>query len=70
VTEATYDCPTCRRRQAFEQPPCKDGHGDDCPEWTCVVCGTALWVDLSADAGVGVGIGVGVGVGIHLTHVA
>jgi hypothetical protein len=62
VTQAIYDCPTCRRRRAFEQPPCDDGHGGDCPERTCVVCGSALWVDLSADADVGVGT--------PLTHVA
>jgi hypothetical protein len=61
VTETTYDCPTCRKRQPFEQPPCKDGHGEACPEWTCVVCGVALWVDLSAEA---------VGVGSRLTQVA
>jgi hypothetical protein len=24
-----------------EQPPCLDGH-DDCPEWVCTECGTAI----------------------------
>jgi hypothetical protein len=50
--ETTYDCPTCRKRQVFEQPPCSDGHGPDCPEWFCSVCGTALWVGLTVDAAV------------------
>ncbi|MEV5828538.1 hypothetical protein AB0L25_23550 [Spirillospora sp. NPDC052242] len=28
----------------FEQPPCPDGHGPDCPERACVDCGTAVLV--------------------------
>jgi hypothetical protein len=30
----------------FEQPDCLDdhGHGVDCPEWSCVVCGEAVFV--------------------------
>jgi hypothetical protein len=35
-------CPECRDETAFEQPPCADGHGDQCPEWFCVTCGYAL----------------------------
>jgi hypothetical protein len=35
-------CPECRDITAFEQPPCLDGHGADCPEWCCVTCGYAL----------------------------
>jgi hypothetical protein len=39
-------CPRCRDERAFEQPPCLDGHGVDCPEWACVDCGTALVVGM------------------------
>ncbi|TDB84119.1 hypothetical protein E1264_25785 [Actinomadura sp. KC216] len=28
----------------FEQPPCPDGHGEECPERACVECGTAVMV--------------------------
>ena len=35
-------CPECRDVTAFEQPPCLDGHGADCPEWCCTTCGYAL----------------------------
>jgi hypothetical protein len=39
-------CTTCRADMAFEQPDCLDdhGHGVDCPEWACVVCGEAVVV--------------------------
>ncbi len=37
-------CPECREESAFEQPPCTDGHGLDCPEWFCVTCGSAVFV--------------------------
>ncbi|QXJ20556.1 hypothetical protein AGRA3207_001287 [Actinomadura graeca] len=30
----------------FEQPPCPDGHGGECPERACVECGTAVLVGL------------------------
>jgi hypothetical protein len=46
VREMTYHCPTCQGTRVFEQPPCADGHGADCPEWACVDCGTALLVDM------------------------
>lgn len=36
------DCPSCGEEREFEQPPCGDGHGDDCPERSCVSCGHAL----------------------------
>ncbi|WP_242906673.1 hypothetical protein [Actinomadura terrae] len=29
----------------FEQPPCPDGHGEECPERACTECGTAVLVD-------------------------
>lgn len=44
-------CSGCRAEQAFEVPPCDDGHGTDCPDLACVECGTALVV------GVIVGVG-------------
>jgi hypothetical protein len=37
-------CPECREESAFEQPPCTEGHGLDCPEWFCVTCGSAVFV--------------------------
>ena len=39
-------CSTCATEAAFEQPDCSDGHGADCPELVCVLCGDALVVDL------------------------
>lgn len=37
-------CPECCEQSAFEQPPCTEGHGLDCPEWFCVTCGSAVFV--------------------------
>ncbi len=37
-------CPECRDERPFEQPPCMDDHGADCPEWICVECGFAIMV--------------------------
>jgi hypothetical protein len=42
-------CPECADFEAFEQPPCVDGHGADCPEWLCVICGTALLIDVPVE---------------------
>jgi hypothetical protein len=39
-------CPDCAALEPFEQPPCFDGHGADCPEWLCLTCGTALLIDM------------------------
>ncbi len=36
-------CTSCEVETAFEQPDCADGH-DDCPEWVCIGCGSALIV--------------------------
>lgn len=36
-------CPECRDESPFEQPPCEDEHGGDCPEWFCVSCGFAMF---------------------------
>jgi hypothetical protein len=38
-------CPTCARSCVVETPQCTDGHGAQCPERLCVVCGTALFID-------------------------
>ncbi|HYT11024.1 MAG TPA: hypothetical protein VEL73_10235 [Mycobacteriales bacterium] len=38
-------CPSCGDERGFETPPCTDGHGADCPELACLLCGTALLVD-------------------------
>jgi hypothetical protein len=52
-------CPECGDERGFEQPPCVDGHGGDCPERACVDCGfavvlaTAPLADADADAGDG-----------------
>ncbi|HEY2167905.1 MAG TPA: hypothetical protein VGH01_12105 [Jatrophihabitantaceae bacterium] len=35
-------CPECGRLRLIETPPCADGHGSDCPDRACAVCGTAL----------------------------
>jgi hypothetical protein len=44
VETRTWPCPACGDEREFVQPPCADGHTDDggeCPEWTCVACGTS-----------------------------
>ena len=47
VTEALlHHCSACGTERPFEQPPCLDGHGDNCPEWACVECGGALLLGL------------------------
>jgi hypothetical protein len=38
-------CPSCARECLAEIPPCRDGHGDECPDRACVDCGTALLLD-------------------------
>ncbi len=37
-------CTECGGQQLFEQPPCLDGHGPDCPELACTSCGAAVLV--------------------------
>jgi hypothetical protein len=37
-------CPECADESVFEQPPCEEGHGAECPEWFCVACGYAVLV--------------------------
>jgi hypothetical protein len=45
-------CTDCGDVRVFVTPPCEDGHGDDCPDLCCTVCGLALTrgVLLLADA--------------------
>jgi hypothetical protein len=42
VTGIQSYCAECDREQQFEQPECVDDHGGDCPDWACVVCGSAI----------------------------
>jgi hypothetical protein len=45
VDTRLWHCPPCGEITEFVQPPCADGHTDDggeCPEWTCVHCGSAV----------------------------
>ncbi|WP_433336368.1 hypothetical protein [Spirillospora sp. CA-294931] len=41
-------CSTCGDDRHFEQPPCLDGHGPDCPERVCAECGSAVLIGLPA----------------------
>jgi hypothetical protein len=36
-------CRDCGSEAGFEQPPCAEDHGPDCPEWFCLECGSVLW---------------------------
>lgn len=45
-------CSACGEERVFEQPPCEDGHGADCPEWVCLECGSAILVGFGPDIGV------------------
>ncbi|HEU5033647.1 MAG TPA: hypothetical protein VFT62_02705 [Mycobacteriales bacterium] len=49
----TRHCFLCGDERVVEQPPCLDGH-EDCPEWVCVECGTAIvagWLPVDAAGG-------------------
>ena len=35
-------CAACATKTLFEQPPCEDGHGDECLDLSCVECGHAV----------------------------
>lgn len=37
-------CSPCTQDQPFESPPCQDGHGDQCLDLACLVCGHAVIV--------------------------
>jgi hypothetical protein len=43
--ELFLHCPECAEIRAAETPPCPDGHGDDCPDRACAMCGTGLFID-------------------------
>ena len=36
-------CAFCGEERPVERPECLDGHGDDCPEAFCALCGLAIW---------------------------
>jgi hypothetical protein len=38
------ECALCGEERPVERPDCGDGHGPDCPEAFCALCGTAIWV--------------------------
>ncbi|WP_428964392.1 hypothetical protein [Micromonospora fluostatini] len=42
MPDQEFHCDTCGSVQRFEVPPCRDGHGADCPERACTRCGAAL----------------------------
>jgi hypothetical protein len=46
VRTVEFHCDTCGGTRVFEQPQCQDGHGTDCPEWCCAVCGDAVLISL------------------------
>jgi len=37
-------CSSCAAAREFVALECFDGHGEDCPERACMVCGVALLV--------------------------
>ncbi len=42
-------CSLCGGARTFEQVPCDDGHGVDCPELLCVDCGYVVVVGVVDD---------------------
>ncbi|MGH3344068.1 MAG: hypothetical protein ACRDPK_14605 [Carbonactinosporaceae bacterium] len=50
-------CTDCGDERSFEQPPCSDGHGLDCPERCCVDCGAAVFVGPVPPDGAEAGLG-------------
>lgn len=49
--EMYLHCPDCAQVRPAEAPPCPDGHGAECPERVCTVCGAALLVGASFATG-------------------
>ena len=43
MERAEWLCPICGDVRSFEQPPCIDGHGADCPDYICTKCGSAVF---------------------------
>ncbi len=35
-------CGICDQEEAFEAPPCRDGHGAECPDYVCTECGSVI----------------------------
>lgn len=35
-------CSECRDEQVFEQPTCEDGHGAECGDLCCAMCGLGI----------------------------
>ena len=44
-TEHDLYCSNCADLRPSEAPPCTDGHGAECPDRACTVCGSALFLD-------------------------
>lgn len=42
MTVWVMHCTHCREERDFEQPPCGEGHGVDCPDLACIECGMAV----------------------------
>lgn len=55
---ALCHCSTCGDQSHFEQPPCVDGHGSECPERACVACGRATVVGFDVNVDVAVPVEV------------
>ncbi len=43
-TSPLYWCSPCGAEQFFDSPPCEDGHGEECLDLACTVCGHAIVV--------------------------
>lgn len=37
-------CHDCVAERLFEQPPCDEAHGGDCPDLACTACGAGVTV--------------------------
>lgn len=44
--DAEHYCPFCLDVSGFDPVPCPDGHGPDCPELACRLCGTVILLGL------------------------
>jgi len=42
-------CRDCAEDRLFEQPPCDEAHGGDCPDLACTRCGAAVTVGVLAE---------------------
>ena len=48
-------CPACPDERALVVPDCEDGHGEDCPDLVCELCGAAFSTGLVLPVAVGAG---------------